>query len=89
MTKVTAFARTNNEEIDWIRYVIGLDRLTDTLRHLEQCGIVNRQVFPTVPVSVEYSLTESGREYGKVLLQMRQWGEKWMMQPLQHAGDSV
>lgn len=68
---------------------VSIKSLTDTLRHLEQSGIVNRQVFPTVPVSVEYSLTESGKEYGVILLQMRQWGEKWKTKPLQHAGDSV
>lgn len=56
---------------------VSIKSLTDTLRHLEQCGIVNRQVFPTVPVSVEYSLTESGKEYGLILRQMRSWGEKW------------
>lgn len=56
---------------------ISIKSLTDTLRQLEQHQIVHRQVFPTVPVSVEYSLTEKGREYGAILLEMRKWGEKW------------
>lgn len=51
--------------------------LTDTLRHLEQNGIVQREVFPTVPVTVEYSLTEKGREFQAVLLEMYNWGHKW------------
>ncbi|RAV16132.1 winged helix-turn-helix transcriptional regulator [Paenibacillus contaminans] len=55
---------------------------------VEQYGIVKREVFPTVPVSVEYSLTESGREFGSILLQMKHWGDKWMTEPLRHAGDS-
>ena len=57
---------------------ISVKSLTDVLRHLEQLQIVHRQVYPTIPVSVEYSLTEKGREYRNVLLQMREWGEKWM-----------
>jgi DNA-binding HxlR family transcriptional regulator len=35
--------------------------LTRTLRTLEQDGLVHREVFPTVPPSVEYSLTPLGR----------------------------
>ncbi|MEK5056916.1 winged helix-turn-helix transcriptional regulator [Paenibacillus shunpengii] len=58
---------------------LSVKSLIDTLRHLEQLQIVNREVYPTIPVSVEYSLTEKGKEYRKVLLQMREWGEKWML----------
>ncbi|QMV45232.1 helix-turn-helix transcriptional regulator [Cohnella cholangitidis] len=58
---------------------VSIKSLTDTLRQLEQRGIIHRQVIPTVPVSVRYSLTDSGRGYGEVLLQMRNWGEKWGM----------
>lgn len=56
---------------------ISIKSLTDVLRHLEHYNIVDRQVFPTTPINVEYSLTEKGREYRSVLLQMREWGEKW------------
>ena len=57
---------------------ISIKSLTDILRHLEHHKIVNRQVIPTIPISVEYSLTEKGKEYRSILLQMREWGEKWM-----------
>jgi Predicted transcriptional regulators len=51
--------------------------LTDTLRLLEQNGVVRREVFPTVPVTVEYSLTEKGRDFHTVIEAMNGWAEKW------------
>jgi DNA-binding HxlR family transcriptional regulator len=56
---------------------ISTKSLTDTLRHLEQNGIITRTVFPTVPVTVEYSLTEKGKELQAILLEMYTWGHKW------------
>jgi len=56
---------------------ISTKSLTDTLRHLEQNGIISRTVFPTVPVTVEYSLTQKGREFQAILLEMYTWGHKW------------
>ncbi|UUZ91570.1 helix-turn-helix transcriptional regulator [Paenibacillus sp. P25] len=53
---------------------ISIKSLTDTLRQLEQYQVVRREVFPTVPVTVEYSLTEKGREYSAILIEMRKWG---------------
>ncbi len=35
--------------------------LTQTLRQLEEQGIVSRTIYPTVPPTVEYALTEQGR----------------------------
>ncbi|EFM10809.1 transcriptional regulator, HxlR family [Paenibacillus curdlanolyticus YK9] len=61
---------------------ISIKSLTDTLRHLEQRGIIARKVFPTVPVTVEYSLTESGMAYSEVLVRMREWGINWGVKSL-------
>jgi len=52
--------------------------LTDTLRHLEQNGILLREAEPTVPVTVRYSLTPKGRAFDAVLLAMKQWGADWL-----------
>ena len=52
--------------------------LTDTLRHLEERGIIERTVYPTVPVTVEYALTEKGRSFDSVLLAMKDWGRAWL-----------
>ncbi|WP_458122677.1 winged helix-turn-helix transcriptional regulator [Paenibacillus sp. Z3-2] len=60
---------------------ISIKSLTDVLRHLEHYKVINRQVFPTVPVTVEYSLTNKGQEYIPVLRQMRIWGENWGEHP--------
>ena len=56
---------------------INTKSLTDTLRHLEQNKIIQREVYPTVPVTVEYSLTEKGRDFQSVLIEMYNWGSKW------------
>lgn len=52
--------------------------LTDTLRHLEKHGIVVREAKPTVPVTVEYSLTSKARAFDDVLLAMKAWGQEWL-----------
>jgi DNA-binding HxlR family transcriptional regulator len=57
--------------------IIKTQSLTDTLRHLEQSGLVRREVFPTVPVSVEYSLTEKGSDFQAALKEMDKWVQKW------------
>lgn len=51
--------------------------LSDTLKHLEQNQIITRSVIPTVPVTVEYSLTQKGIDFQSVFLEMRNWGAKW------------
>ena len=53
---------------------IGTMRFSElSRRHLEVNGIIQRTVRPTVPVTVEYSLTDKGRSFDKVLLAMKEW----------------
>ena len=49
--------------------------LTRTLRSLERDGLVNRRAFPTVPVTVEYSLTPVGETLIEPLAALREWTE--------------
>ncbi|CCV14630.1 helix-turn-helix domain-containing protein [Mesorhizobium sp. STM 4661] len=49
--------------------------LTQTLHDLQRDGYVHRQVFPTKPPSVEYSLTDLGRSMFGPLQQLIQWAE--------------
>jgi len=49
--------------------------LTQTLLELQRDGYVRREVFPTKPPSVEYSLTDLGRSMFHPLYQLVQWAE--------------
>ncbi|MCD1259014.1 helix-turn-helix transcriptional regulator [Paenibacillus athensensis] len=51
--------------------------LTDTLRHLEEHGVLERTAYPTVPVTVEYSLTPKGQDLHQILKEMKLWSAKW------------
>lgn len=48
--------------------------LTTQLRELEADGLVNRQIFATVPPTVEYSLTEFGKTTIPMMEQIKIWG---------------
>jgi DNA-binding HxlR family transcriptional regulator len=50
--------------------------LTQTLHDLQRDGYVHREVFPTKPPSVEYSLTDLGRSMFGPLHQLLQWAER-------------
>ncbi len=51
--------------------------LTISLRSLEKHNIISRTVYPTVPVKVEYALTEKGQDLKDILIAMYLWGDKW------------
>lgn len=51
--------------------------LTSTLRHLEDKGVLERHVFPTVPVTVEYTLTPKGEDLHHILKEMKLWSARW------------
>jgi DNA-binding HxlR family transcriptional regulator len=48
--------------------------LSKELKDLEMNGIITRTVYDTIPVSVEYELTKSGKLFSKVLDIMVEWG---------------
>jgi DNA-binding HxlR family transcriptional regulator len=52
--------------------------LSDRLRELEVEGVVERIVYPHIPVRVEYQLTDKGRALEPVVLAIHQWAEKWI-----------
>lgn len=48
--------------------------LSIQLKGLEEDGIVKREVFPEVPLRVEYSLTEFGETLKPMLEEIAKWG---------------
>jgi DNA-binding HxlR family transcriptional regulator len=50
--------------------------LTQTLRHLERDGLIQRTVYPTKPPSVEYTLTPLSQSLMKPLGGLLGWAEK-------------
>lgn len=49
--------------------------LSQTLKSLERDGLIRREAFPTVPVTVEYSLTELGSTLAVTVDSLRIWAE--------------
>lgn len=54
--------------------------LTQQLRELETCRLVDRKAFPVVPPKVEYSLTAFGRSLLPILEVMCAWGNEYLRQ---------
>ena len=50
--------------------------LSQTLKNLERDGLVDRQAFPTVPVTVEYSITELGCTLSDTVHVLTHWAEE-------------
>ncbi|HIW47664.1 MAG TPA: helix-turn-helix transcriptional regulator [Firmicutes bacterium] len=48
--------------------------LTDSLRSMQEDGIVTRTVYPEVPPRVEYALSELGESMRPIMKAMEQWG---------------
>ena len=51
--------------------------LVKELKNMEANGIVTREVFPTVPPTVEYALTEKGAKLLPSIVSLHQWGEEF------------
>lgn len=49
--------------------------LTQTLRSLERDGLITRQVTPSVPVRVDYELTELGMSLMPLIRCIKSWAE--------------
>ncbi|PWA05857.1 winged helix-turn-helix transcriptional regulator [Flavobacterium psychrotolerans] len=48
--------------------------LSKELKDLEMNGMVKRTVYDTIPISVEYELTDSAKSLSDVLDKMLEWG---------------
>ncbi len=52
--------------------------LTQSLRSMERDGLVRRSVTASVPVRVDYELTEMGRELAPTLAELKGWADRWL-----------
>ena len=52
--------------------------LSVRLKELERMGIIHREVFPEVPLRVEYSLTPKGLSLEPVMNSIAMWSQSWI-----------
>lgn len=72
---IHALARGTKRTGELRRAVAGVSQkmLTQTLRMLEQRGLIERTVYPVVPPRVEYRLTPLGESINRPLRQLCDW----------------
>ncbi len=60
-----------------LREIDGISQkmLSQTLKNLERDGLINRQAFPTVPVTVEYSITPLGKTLASTVNVLIHWAQ--------------
>jgi len=63
--------------------------LSERLKELEYEGIVLREVFPEVPVRVEYSLTDKGFALQNVFKEINQWAQEWVQKDVDLKEDEI
>ena len=51
--------------------------LTDSLRSMEEDGIITRTVYPEVPPHVEYALSDLGESMRPIIESMENWGNEY------------
>lgn len=51
--------------------------LTKQLGRLEKIGILEKKIYPVLPLKVEYSLTDAGKELIPIIDQLWKWGDKY------------
>ena len=51
--------------------------LTDSLRSMEEDGIITRTVYPEVPPRVKYALSDVGESMRPILTAMQEWGTNY------------
>ena len=55
--------------------------ITKRLRILEDRGLITRKQFNEIPIRVEYSLTDAGKDLEEIFERISLWIKKWMVKP--------
>lgn len=60
------------------RAIVGITNtmLAQSLKEMEEDGLVSRKQYDEMPVRVEYSLTDKAKGMIPILLELKQWGEE-------------
>lgn len=53
--------------------------LVKELKNMEANGIVTREVFATIPPTVEYTLTEKGQKLLPSIISLHNWGKEYIV----------
>src|SRR3989338_5583847 len=53
---------------------IATNILTDRLKRLEECGLVEKRPYTKTPVRYQYTLTRRGEDLRPVIMEMVRWG---------------
>ncbi|MCR5156471.1 MAG: helix-turn-helix transcriptional regulator [Butyrivibrio sp.] len=63
---------------DLRRRVYGITNtmLANSLKEMEEAGLVDRKQYMEMPVRVEYSLTKKAESIVPILLELKRWGEE-------------
>jgi DNA-binding HxlR family transcriptional regulator len=56
--------------------------LSQVLKSLERDGLIRRKAIPTVPVTVEYSITPLGATLATAVDPLRDWAERYLKEVL-------
>lgn len=51
--------------------------LTESLRSMEDDGLIIRTIYPEVPIRTEYSLSETGKSMLPIIQAMEDWGNAY------------
>lgn len=52
--------------------------LSERLKDLEQQGFIIRNVYPEIPVRIEYTLTEKGNSLTPIMKEIENWSKVWI-----------
>ncbi|MFL5481950.1 MAG: winged helix-turn-helix transcriptional regulator [Gemmatimonadaceae bacterium] len=55
--------------------------LSERLRELQAEGLLSRSAYPSVPVRVDYALTEKARDLTPMLEGLADWAHRWLPAP--------
>ncbi|MEP7053869.1 MAG: helix-turn-helix domain-containing protein [Actinomycetota bacterium] len=77
---MTSLSQGRRRHSDLAREICGVSQkmLTQTLRSMERDGLVVRTVTPSVPVRVDYELSELGCELAPLMRAVKSWAEQHM-----------